>query len=62
MRIIDESKKRVLSGTRLAATKERRSKHEEKDTQEEDYDKIASGLNMETMNQARGTASSRHYP
>lgn len=59
---LTKAKKKVLIGTRLAATKERKSKHDEKDTQEEDYEKIAAGLNMETMNEARETASSKPSP
>ena len=47
------NKKKVLVGTRLAATKERQSKHEEKSTQEEDFEKLQAGLNVDSMTKAR---------
>ena len=46
------NKKKVLVGTRLAATKERQSKHEEKNTQEEDFEKLQAGLNVDSMTKA----------
>ena len=52
-------KKKVLVGTRLAATKEKQSRHAEKDTQEEDFEKLQSGLNVESMTKARYRSPNR---
>lgn len=58
--IMDQNKKKVLVGTRLAATKERKKQHEEKENQEEEYDKIQTGLDVKTMSEARPTVDISH--
>ena len=55
--ILDESKKKVLVGTRMAATKEKKTQHEDKNAQDEDFQKVHTGLKVEHMDQAGSSAS-----
>ena len=50
----DGGRKKILVGTRMAATKEKRVEHEGQTGQDEAFDKSKSGLKVESQTQDQG--------